>query len=157
VGVLKDLEIKTDLNLHLKTLKPWTGGNHTWRPDKDVSVTFSRFRGRRHFVYAFLAFCSVTAAALVAFIMSYYSPTRGVGVRSIVEVTYWVWWVTNATAMYFIGHHRPHWGTTERGWLAIIVKDSIFALFTIFFLLSAWNGKTTIWGPPEGSIKLMQQ
>lgn len=140
VGILKDLQTKTWLDFGIKRLKPWTGGNPTWRPEKDLSMTISGVQDRRHLVLALLAVTSVTTTSLVSFIMSYFSPTRGVGIRSIVELTYWAWWCANAIFMYLVGHYRVHWTTTERGWLVIIAKDSLFALFTIIFLLSAWNG-----------------
>jgi hypothetical protein len=141
VGILTELQSKTTLHFGIKRMKPWRGGNHTWRPEKDLSVAISGVADKRHLVLAFLAFSSVTAAALVAFSMSYFTPTRGVGIRSIVELSFWAWWCANAIVMYLIGHHRAQQNLTKRGWLIIIVKDSIFGMFTILFVLSAWNGK----------------
>jgi hypothetical protein len=140
VGILMDLQSRTCLDFGINRLRPWRGGNHTWRPEKDVSTTISRVPDKRHLVLALLAFGSVTTAAFNSFLMSYFTPTRGVGIRSLVEIIYWAWWCANAIAMYLIGRCRIHWTTTQRGWLFIIAKDSLFALFTILFLLSAWNG-----------------
>lgn len=143
VDILMELQSKTGLDFGMKRLQPWCGGNHTWRPEKDLSLAISGVADKRHLVLAFLAFSSVTTAAFIAFIMSYFTPTRGVGIRSIVELIYWAWWCANAIVMYLIGHYRVKWTTTQRGWLFIIVKDSVFALFTILFLLSPWNGKSS--------------
>ena len=142
VGILIDLQSKTGLDFNIQRLQPWRGGNPTWRPEKDLSVTISGVSDRRHLTLALFAFASVTLAAFISFIISYFTPTRGIGVRCIIEIVYWAWWCVNAIVMYTIGQYRAHWTTTERGWLITIVKDSIFALFTILFLLSAWNGKS---------------
>jgi hypothetical protein len=141
VGILTDLQSKTTLQFGMNRMKPWRGGNHTWRPKKDLSVAISGIADKRHLFLAFLAFFSVTAAAFVAFSMSYFTPTRGVGIRSIVELSFWAWWCANAVVMYLIGHHGARQTPTKRGWLIIIVKDSIVGLFTILFVLSAWIGK----------------
>jgi hypothetical protein len=141
VGILTDLQSKTTLHFGINRMKPWRGGNHTWRPEKDLSVAISGAADKRHFFLVFLAFSSVTAAAFVAFSMSYFTPTRGVGIRSIVELSFWAWWCANAIVMYLIGHHRAQQNPTKRGWLIIIFKDSIVGLFAILFVLSAWNGK----------------
>ncbi len=96
VGILMELQSKTGLDFHIKRLRPWRGENHTWRPEKDLSRTISGVSDQRHLLLAFLSFASITTAASISFIMSYFSPTKGVGVRSIVELTYWGWWFANA-------------------------------------------------------------
>lgn len=151
-GILMDLQSKTNLYFQITRLQPWRGGNHTWRPEKDLSMTISGVCDKRHLALALLAFSSVTTAAFIAFAMSYHTPTRGVGMRTIVELTYWAWWCVNAVAMYLIGHYRVHWTTTERGWLITIAKDGLCALFTILFLLSAWNGKWRHSTPPPPGV-----
>lgn len=154
VGILKELESKTGLNLGIRRLQPWNGGNYTWRPEKDISVLISGVGDKHHAFLALLAFASVTIAAFISFAISYFSPTRGVGVRSIVELAYWGCWTANAVAMYMVGHWRARWTATERGWLIIIAKDGVLASFTILFVLSAWNGKSSTWPCLYLSVKL---
>jgi hypothetical protein len=141
VGILDYLQRDTGLRFRLKRLQPWNGGNQTWRPQKDVSVTLSGMSDKRHLFLGSLAVASITVAAFTSFTMSYFTPTVGAGTRCMVELAFWSWWCINATVTYFIGRYKSGWATTERGWLILIAKDSVFALFTILFLLSAWNGK----------------
>lgn len=141
VGVLVDLQRELDpAPFRLKPLKPWTGGNYTWRPRKNMSK-ISLFPDQRFVVHAFLAFASVTTAMAVSLSLSYNTPTKGIGVRSIVELIYWTWWCCNAVITYYIDQYgKP----SEKRWLFIIAKDGLAAVFMTVFLLSAWLGGSLI-------------
>lgn len=141
VGVLLDLQSKLDpAPFRLKPLKPWTGGNYTWRPQKNMSKISSSL-DRKFVVHALLAFASVTSAMAASLILSYNTPTKGIGVRSIVELSYWGWWCFNALITYYIElYGKP----SERKWLYLIAKDGLAAIFMIVFLLSAWAGGSSI-------------
>ena len=122
----------------LKRLEPWTGGNYTYRPKKDNSKEISGFSDYRFLILASLAFASVTIAMLTSLWMSYLTPTSGIGVRSIVELSYWAWWCFNAGLTYAVDQIG---GISKRKWLYTIGKDGVSAVFTIVFLFSAWSGK----------------
>lgn len=141
VGVLLDLQSKLDpAPFRLKPLKPWTGGNYTWRPQKNMSKISSSL-DRKFVVHALLAFASVTSAMAASLILSYNTPTKGIGVRSIVELSYWGWWCFNALITYYIElDGKP----SEKKWLYLIAKDGLAAIFMIVFLLSAWAGGSSI-------------
>ncbi|MCJ1269222.1 hypothetical protein MMC22_009111 [Lobaria immixta] len=137
VGVLVDLQAKLDpAPFRLGPLEPWNGGNYTWRPKKNMSK-LSSSSDRRFLVLALLAFVSVTAAMAPSLTLSYYTPTKGIGVRSIVELSYWSWWCFNALVTYYIDQYGS---PSKKKWLYAIAKDSFSAIFMILFLFSAWAG-----------------
>ncbi|MCJ1471153.1 hypothetical protein MMC07_009801 [Pseudocyphellaria aurata] len=137
VGVLVDLQAKlTSAPFILRPLQPWTGGNYTWRPRKNMS-SISASPDRRFVVLAFLATASVTTAMLMSFVLSYLTPTKGIGVRSTVELCYWGWWCVNATATYLFERNRS---PSKKKWLWTIAKDGLAAIFMVVFLFSAWAG-----------------
>ncbi len=149
LGVLMDLQARLDqCRFELKRLDPWTGGNYTWRPDKNVSHTFSRKPGNsqavsrnrdyRFLVLGLLAFLSVTMAMTMSLAISYETPTKGIGIRSIVELCYWAWWCVNAIATYFFD--KSSVAGSRKYWLCNVAKDSVGALFMLLFLFSAWSG-----------------
>lgn len=140
VGVLVDLEAELHLQLFkMRPLEPWSGGNYTWRPEKNTSKVSSS-SDHRFLVLAFLAFASVTTAMGASLILSYYTPTKGIAVRSTVELDYWTWWCLNALGTYFTDQYSP----SKKMWLFTIAKDGLAAIFMIFFLFSAWAGMALI-------------
>lgn len=144
VGVLVDLQATLDpAPFKLRPLEPWSGGNYTWRPKKNMSKVsspkVSSSSDRRFLVLAFLAFTSVTAAMAPSLALSYNTPTKGLGVRSIVELSFWSWWCFNALVTYYIDRYTT---PSKKTWLYAIAKDSITAVFMIMFLFSAWTGQS---------------
>lgn len=140
VGVLVDLQAQLGLEVFkLRPLEPWSGGNYTWRPEKNTSK-ISSSPDRRFLVLAFLAFASVTTAMGASLILSYNTPTKGVAVRSTVELSYWSWWCFNALVTYYTDQGSP----SKKKWLCTIAKDGITAIFMILFLFSAWTGMASI-------------
>lgn len=150
VGVLMDLESRLndtpDSNIHfgLERLEPWTGGNYTWRPIKNVSVTLSQSKDSRHRILAFLCFLSVTAAMAMSVAISYNTPTKGFGVRSIVEISFWAWWCVNAIVTYYFDkYYLQQDGLSSHKfwyWITSNAKDALIAVFMLSLLFSAWSG-----------------
>lgn len=141
VGVLVDLQAKLDPSpFRLKPLEPWNGGNYTWRPKKNMSMVSSS-SDRRFLVLALLAFTSVTFAMAGSLTLSYYTPTKGIAIRSIVELSFWSWWCFNALVTYFFDQYGS---PSKKKWLYSIAKDSLTAIFMIVFLFSAWAGMSSI-------------
>lgn len=146
VGVLVDLQAKlARAPFILRPLKPWTGGNYTWRPGKNMCriSTAPDFNSApsdfRFVVLALLAFTSVTIAMATSLALSYNTPTKGMGVRSIVEISFWSWWCVNALATYFFERYG---NPSKKKWLYTIAKDGLTSIFMTLFLFSAWTGRS---------------
>lgn len=150
VGVMMDLQSRLNdtpgSNIHfgLERLEPWTGGNYTWRPIKNVSVPFSQLKDSRHRILAFLCFLSVTAAMAMSVTISYNTPTKGFGVRSIVEISFWAWWCVNAIVTYYFDkYYLQQDGLNSHKfwyWITSSAKDALVAIFMLSLLFSAWSG-----------------
>lgn len=146
VGVMMDLQSRlnesqgSDVHFGLNRLEPWTGGNYTWRPIKDVSVKFSKTKDSRHRILAFLCFLSVTTAMAMSVAISYNTPTKGFGVRNIVEISYWVWWCVNAVFTYYVDKY--YWSSSHKFsyWIKSSTKDVFVTVFMLSLLFSAWAG-----------------
>ena len=137
VGVLVDLQVKLDpAPFRLRPIEPWNGGNYTWRPRKNT-CRVSTSSDRRFLVLGFLAFISITASMAASLALSYNTPTKGVGVRSTVELSYWSWWCFNAVFTYVTDQYGS---PSKKRWLYTIAKDGMAAIFMIFFLFSSWTG-----------------
>lgn len=150
VGVMMDLQSRlnetqgSNVHFDLKRLEPWTGGNYTWRPIKDVSIKLSKMKDSRHRILAFLCFSSVTVAMAMSVAISYNTPTKGFGVRSIVEMSFWAWWCVNAIATYYFDKYYLQKDGTESHkfsyWITSSTKDAFAAVFMLILLFSAWSG-----------------
>lgn len=150
VGVIMDLQSRLNetqgLNVHfgLNQLVPWAGGNYTWRPIKDVSVQLSQTKDFRHRILAFLCFLSVTAAMAMSVAISYNTPTKGFGVRNIVEISFWAWWCVNAIVTYYFDkYYLQQDGSSSHKfsyWITSSAKDAFITVFMLSLLFSAWSG-----------------
>lgn len=150
VGVMMDLQSRlnetpgSNINFGLGRLEPWTGGNYTWRPIKNVSVKLSQRKDYRHLILAILCFFSVTAAMAMSLSISYNTPTKGFGVRSIVEVSFWAGWCVNAIITYYFDKYylQQHGLGSHKFWYWITsgAKDAVVAVFMLSLLFSAWSG-----------------
>lgn len=146
VGVMMDLQSRlnesqgSDVHFGLDRLEPWAGGNYTWRPIKDVSAKFSETKDSRHRILAFLCFLSVTAAMAMSVAISYNTPTKGFGVRNIVEISFWVWWCVNAVFTYYVD--KCYWLSSSKFsyWIKSSAKDAFVSVFMLSLLFSAWAG-----------------
>lgn len=146
VGVIMDLQSRLNdtpgSNIHfgLERLEPWTGGNYTWRPIKNVSVPLSQLKDSRHRMLAFLCFLSVTAAMAMSVAISYSTPTKGFGVRNIVEISFWAWWCVNAIVTYYFDKNYGLSSHKFWYWIISTAKDAFVTVFMLSLLFSAWAG-----------------
>ncbi len=150
VGVIMDLQSRLnetqglDVHFGLNQLVPWAGGNYTWRPIKDVSVQLSQTKDFRHRILAFLCFLSVTAAMAMSVAISYNTPTKGFGVRNIVEISFWAWWCVNAIVTYYFDkYYLQQDGSSSHKfsyWITSSAKDAFITVFMLSLLFSAWSG-----------------
>ena len=79
-------------NIQLEAIEPWNGGNYNWRYPK--RGLHGKMIGRKWTLLLF----AITAVALpvaIAFIMSWFTPTIGLGDRGIMELSYCAMWLMN--------------------------------------------------------------
>lgn len=85
--ILKENQIRYE-NITLESVQPWDGGNYSWRYPKGEHTD------RRRILLA-LAFLAVLIPCGLASAMSWFTPTQGLGDRSILELAYTALWLLN--------------------------------------------------------------
>lgn len=116
----------------------WSGGNSTFRPRQSCW-------GNRKLSTSCLAHLPTLFAVINAFVISYTSPTVGVGCRSISHAFYGASWIASA------GITRIIHCTTESAyhqWLYIRIKDSIIAgahTIVFFMIYCGWFNSCFCW------------
>jgi hypothetical protein len=85
LGVPKN--IQRDNDIALKPLEPWNGGNYSWRHRKDGVSKRSGL--------LFLVVPAVALPVVSAFLISWFTPTVGLGDRGIMELSFAGLWVFN--------------------------------------------------------------
>ena len=147
---------------HLDEIDPWNGGNYSWQPGNNIfrrgsakawsirkPLTWAvwhpkRFyvspdleRGdRRHILLLFTAFLSVAMAWTMSFLISWYTPTVGLGGRGIAEIVFLLVWLCN-----FI--HTQWLGTQFSGrklFTLVWIKDGVISFSMLFVLFAAFQG-----------------
>lgn len=164
-------------SFHLDEMEPWNGGNYSWQPDNNIFCRGSakvwsiynpltwaiwhpkRFyvcpeaeRGdRRHLLLLFTAFLSVAIAWIISFLISWYTPTVGLGGRGICEIVFILVWLCN-----FI--HSQWWGTQFSGrklFNVVLIKDGAISFAMLLVLFAAFQG-TVLETPRERRCGLMK-
>lgn len=149
-------------SFHLDEIEPWNGGNYSWHPGNNIFCRASskawsirkpltwaiwhpkRFYvssdlesgDRRHILLLFTAFLSVTMAWTISFMISWYTPTVGLGGRGICEIVFILVWVCN-----FV--HTQWWGTQFSGrklFVLVWIKDGAISFAMLFVLFAAFQG-----------------
>lgn len=143
LGVLTDLQDQIPgLDLSLRRLEPWNGGNYSWRPNKDNSLLISGAKDQRCWVLLLLSLLSVTASWTTSFTMSYLTPTRGMGARCLVEICHWCIWIFTAGLTHVVGivyRNRPNW--KKKLWLWLVgTMDLPIAFGTVLVLFLSFLG-----------------
>jgi hypothetical protein len=115
----------------LGSVEPWDGGNYSWRYPKGEPT------GRRRFLLV-LAFLAVLIPCGLAFAMSWFTPTVGLGDRGLMELSYtavWLlnWGITNSASQRFKG----------RALFRIMWWNVFWSLATLVVLFAAFQGITT--------------
>ncbi|KAI9791415.1 MAG: hypothetical protein M1816_003983 [Peltula sp. TS41687] len=147
LGVMTDLQDQIPgLDLSLRRLEPWSGGNYIWRPNKDNSLSISGAKDHRRWILLLLSVLSVTASWATSFTMSYITPTKGMGARCLVEVCHWCTWIFTAGVTYVVGfvyrNKSSNWKKKIWFWLSGTMDLPIaFATVLVLFLsfLGWWN------------------
>ena len=132
-------------------IEPWNGGIYSYRPQKNLlwrrsnrSTVQNKYRfssgdgsGCHKFLLA-LAFSSVLVAFGISFMMSWYTPTVGLGGRGIAELTYVTVWISNFVLDEWMASRVEDRRTLfYRVW----VKDTSISFLVILFFLLPFMGK----------------
>ncbi|MCJ1436891.1 hypothetical protein MMC27_006273 [Xylographa pallens] len=112
----------------LEPLKPWNGGNYSWRHCKGgVSM-----RGWFMFVLVIVA---VAFPVMSAFLLSWITPTVGLGDRGIMELSFAGLWVVN----YFLTLAASKWLRPE-SLFRIVWWNLFWSLASLIVLFAAFEG-----------------
>ena len=128
----------------------WDGGLYTFRPPRrSVAVPLDRHKinhaltfssqpdGRRQKFLLSLAFSSLVSSFAIAFLMSWFTPTVGLGGRGIAELSYFSVWVMN----FFFNHWLT--GSIKNGktfFTLMLGKDKIISLLVMLFFFLPFLG-----------------
>ena len=138
-------------SLGRKEIEPWNGGIYSYRPQKnlpwrrsDRNATQNKFHSTsgdgsgRHKILLALAFLSVLVAFSISFMMSWYTPTVGLGGRGIAELTYVSVWIVN-----FVFENWMASRVKEKRLLfhLVWIKDTLVSFLVILFFLLPFMGK----------------
>ena len=130
---------------------PWQGGVYSFQPSKGLlgsravpwkkgcgTRSLPEFRSSRHILLLSCAVLSVWVSFSVAFVMSWFTPTVGLGGRGLAESVYVGVWTTN-----FVLNQWLNRQITNRGKLFHIVwaKDIVITILVLLFFFLPFLGK----------------
>ncbi|KAN0067235.1 hypothetical protein V8E54_014690 [Elaphomyces granulatus] len=107
----------------------WCGGNYSFRPHQS-------YHGWEPKILYLAAIFPVLIATINAVFISYTSPTRGIGCRSLLQLFFFTCWTTSALCTHFL--RRSDTGASL--WRKVLFKDLAFFLLLGFLYLTAWYG-----------------
>jgi hypothetical protein len=113
----------------LEELKPWNGGNYSWRHPKDNA-------SGRSVPLLFLVLLAVTLPVVSAFLISWFTPTVGLGDRGIMELSFAGFWVLNWVLTY-VASRCWHDG----GLFRIMWWNLFWSLGSLVVLFAAFQGE----------------
>ncbi|KAK4994242.1 hypothetical protein LTR66_005691 [Elasticomyces elasticus] len=133
------------VEFELAALKPWSGGNYVWRPQKNLSKVFptdddcgfcASLRSLRLFSLSFL---SVAIAWAMSFTVSWYTPTVGLGCRNITELSYFIIWTLSCLLTHVFGiiWNKPQ--DVKRLFVVVYIKDAFLAIPMVTILFAAFR------------------
>jgi hypothetical protein len=146
----RGLELPAETEPDLNSIDPWTGGNYSWRFHKDLSratrTTDGQVLGKgdaRWLLLLLLSILPVVMAATWSFLISWNTPTMGLGDRGIVELSFLLTWLVNWIVTLSIGRMLGNLGDLRMFIFFIFswVKDSVLSLFMLYVLFGAFQGK----------------
>ncbi|KAL9078060.1 MAG: hypothetical protein Q9157_003028 [Trypethelium eluteriae] len=136
--ILDYMKRKGTLRTLPQPLKLYSGGSYVWRPFKDLShISGSRSIGFSCITLLHLAFMSIASAWIMSFLMSWYTPTTGLGCRSITELSYFLVWLLSCAMTAILSRMVKGYFTL---FMAIFVKDMFFAVPMVTVLFAAFKG-----------------
>ena len=136
------------LDVGNKQIQPWDGGIYTFRPQDGLfrgqrnaripSTGLAIERRKKHSINVILAFLSISATFTIAFIMSWLTPTRGLGGRGVAEISYLIMWTAN-----FGMNELMSCCVEDRKRLFHLIwaKDTLITLLVVLFFFLPFMGK----------------
>ena len=133
-----------------KEIEPWDGGIYSYRPQKmllwrrpgrrnNQRHKFSSGYGSgRHKLLLALAFLSVLIAFSISFLMSWNTPTVGLGGRCVAEITYLVVWISNFVLEECMAGRIKN---RKRLFNCVWAKDTLISFLIILFFLLPFIGE----------------
>ena len=88
-----------------------------------------------------MAWVIVTFAFMVSFVISYSTPTKGIGGRGLAEILYFVTWIINFFAEVLMTRRVRDDDHRKRIFMRIWVKDGIISLLVLLFFFLPFIGK----------------
>ena len=116
----------------------WSGGNYTFRPRQSCW-------GERKLWTSCVAHLPVICSTLIAFGISYTSPTAGVGCRSVLQLFYGISWISSAWITRLIIQKID---SAYCQWLYTRIKDLVVFLaqaVTFFLVFGGWFNSCFCW------------
>jgi hypothetical protein len=141
VRILRNLQEQVPrLDFELQPLMPWNGGNYAWRPRKDVSF-ISRGQDKRSWKLALLSIACILAAWGPSFVISFFTPTIGLGPRGLIELcacSWWLLWGFLSWFSWYLGDQlHPD---LEKRWVIMSCLNGISACVPLAFVLVSLRG-----------------
>ncbi|KAF8457875.1 hypothetical protein BDZ91DRAFT_785948 [Kalaharituber pfeilii] len=151
------------LAIELRLPRPYSGGVYTWQVPDCNPLVFTgskppntvRLRTRQILAVA-LAFLSVGISFATAFLMSWLTPTEGMGCRNLAQMGFFGGWILNyflTKAMCSI--YVKWWGGSEVDkilWIVVSIKDAVlFAgpmLAAMHGAVAGWWNSCRCWSAP---------
>ncbi|KAF7507869.1 hypothetical protein GJ744_010033 [Endocarpon pusillum] len=131
------------IQINFHAARPWAGPIYTYRPEKQIFATGSG-SDRRPLLLLLFASLPVILSVSCAFSISYYTPTVGLGCRSLLQLSIGLLWCFSACITLLLG--RVRFPDGKYLWRMILVKDTLLAtpvllaviLVTIGIFNSCW-------------------
>jgi hypothetical protein len=118
-----------DHDIILKPLEPWNGGNYSWRHPK-VGVS------KRSGFLLFLVVLAVALPVVSAFLISWFTPTVGLGDRGIMELSFAGFWVFNWALTHVMSRFLAY-----RSLFRIMWWNLFWSLASLIVLFTAFQGE----------------
>ena len=131
-------------------IKLWDGGLYTFKPPKiasrprakttDNTPSFSSHPdSSRHLLLIFLAFLSLSLSFTVSFLMSWVTPTVGIGGRGIAELTYFGVWILNFLLNEWLTRMIKNPKTL---FTVMLFKENVICILVLLFFFLPFLGKS---------------
>lgn len=126
-------------DIQLERIEPWSGGNYHWRYDNyhfeyQPPECGLKMAWRKTFLL-FVVIAAVGSPIAIAFLMSWFTPTVGLGDRGIVELSFAGLWVLN-----FIITRVASLKWHGKDMFKIYLWNTFWSLASLFVLFAAFQG-----------------
>jgi hypothetical protein len=119
----------------LKPIEPWNGGNYNWKYTKRGQKR-KKTPWKRILLYLAIAAVAVAVPVIIAFIMSWETPTTGLGDRGIMELSFCGMWLLN-----FLVTIGASFRWHGKDLFNIYIWNSFWSLASLYILFGAFQGE----------------